>query len=1149
MARDDEIGASVKETSVRGPTTGGLITSARPASRLFRRYRLSFGVASLLSIGVAAAGVNLWTTNGPVGGSVSGLLVDPNDPSTLYVGTKHSGVFKSRDGGANWSSASVGLPFFVDALALSPSSTNVLYSMWQQTIYKSVDSGAHWSSAGSLSVGLFTTLSVAGLAVDPTNPNTVWAAANDVHSFGSGTVWKSTDGGSSWTAVRGSSPGTTVGIVAIDPRGSHVVFAEVQGLVRTSDGGATWSPTAGLTSRVVSLVFPGSSPSVVAAGTSEGGAFLSMDGGATWAPSNSGLAGDSLSILGLATIAASPGSLFAATKAGLYRSDDLAGTWRLVSSGPRYLLRSDPSSSTTLYAVDTGVSKSTDGGMTWVESSHGLIATDVRALAASSGGRLYAAVGENVFASTDAGSTWRKSVVLPPFGQVTAILVDPKTPSTVYAGTCSASAVMYRTLDGGTTWLPFNSGMTFEGLCVRSLAAQPGTQGAVFAGTLNQGLFRLAAGTDTWQLLGSGPASATALWIDPSHPDTVWAGGIAGLFRSDNGGATWGSALLDKRIRTIAGDPHDGSILYVVNDDTVFGSDDAVLKTMDAGGTWTSMGEGLPNSGISSIVFDSRTPTSLYAATGYGVYRTVNGGLGWAPFDNGLRLDSFLGLSISQLALDPGTTRLYAATLGDGVASWDLTNDRTLPAVASLHGVAPTYYHSDVAIFNTSPVRPASVKATYRCFLGSCDPAPRLLTVPPRHSLLLSDVATSLFGAPETGGPLDIESDVPISVTSRLYTPQLPEPTTGMLVPGLDPADAAPTQVLLLLSHSADGSTGARSNVGVFNPTDTDQEVTFRFFEAGGAGVGGFTRHVAARRAIQVNDDEVAAELRLSGDLPSFYALVEGDGVLPVLAYAAVIDNESNDLFFVRGRGVRMRFTTGVAFHNRVSLPAVASLHGRGNSFFLSDVAVFNTSQFPNPVVVRYHCFPACSASEQTLTLAPGEMRILPDIVNSVFGAPETGGAIDFDARVPIVVGSRLYTPEHPRPTVGMFVPGLGLADATTTAVLTSLSHSADATKGFRTNVGVYNVSDTTQTVTLELFDESGTSLGRTELSLVARQAFQVNDIFRSIGVSGDVANAYCNVRGDGANAFYAYAAVIDNQTQDPIFIPGANDLSPAASP
>jgi hypothetical protein len=1127
----------------------GVITSTRLARRLARRHCLSFGLAYLLSFGVASAGVNRWTTNGPEGGSLTALLVDPRNPSTLYVGTKHSGIFKSRDGGANWISASEGLPLFVDALALSPSSTNVLYSIWQQVIYKSVDAGARWSFAGSLHVGNFVTLSVASLVVEPTNPDTVWAAVNDQHPFGSGTIWRSTDGGSSWTAVRESFQGSSVGIVAIDPRGSHVVFAQAKGFERTFDGGATWAPTTGLTSRVVSLVFPGSSPSVLAAGTQERGVFLSSDGGATWAPSNSGLAGDALSILELATIAGSPGSLFAATRAGLYRSDDLAGTWRLVSNGSRSLLRSDPSSSTTLYAAGTGVSKSTDGGVTWFESSRGLIATDVTALAASSGGRIYAAVGEDVFASTDGGSTWRKSVVPPPFREVTALLIDPRATSTVYAGTCSASAGIYRSQDGGTTWLPFTSGIMLEGLCVRTFAAQPGVEGAFFAGTRNQGIFRLAAGSDTWQRLGSGPAGAAALWIDPSQSDTVWAGGTAGLFRSDDGGVTWSGRLLDEGISAIAGDPQHGSILYVGTSDDSFGSNEAVFKTMDSGATWASMSDGLPSFGIPSIVVDPRTPTSLYAATQFGVYRSINGGIGWAPFDNGLRLDSLVGLRIAQLGLDPGTTRLYAATSGDGLASWDLTNDRTLPAVASLHGVAPTYYHSDVAIFNASPDRAASVRATYRCFLGSCDPAPHLLTVPPRHAVLFSDIANSLFGAPETGGPIEIEADAPISVTSRLYTPQLPAPTTGMFVPGLDPADAAPTQALLLLSHSADPSTGARSNVGAFNPTDTDQQISFRFFDNGGAGVGSFTRHVAARQAIQINDNEVAEELGLSGDLPSFYALVEGDGILPVLAYAAVIDNASNDLFFVRGREVRMGFTSGAAFHNRVSLPAVASLHGRGNTFFLSDVAVFNASLFSNSVVMRYRCFPACSASEQTLTLGPGEMRILPDIVNSVFGAPETGGAIDFDARVPIVVASRLYTPQHPRPTVGMFVPGLRPADATSTAVLTSLSRSADSTTGSRTNVGVYNASDTMQTVTLELFDESGTLLGRSELPLVARQVFQINDIFRSMGVTGDVANAYCSVRGDGGGALYAYAAVIDNQTQDPIFIPGMNDPSPPPNP
>jgi hypothetical protein len=69
--------------------------------------------------------------------------------------------------------------------------------------------------------------------------------------------------------------------------------------------------------------------------------------------------------------------------------------------------------------------------------------------------------------------------------------------------------------------------------------------------------------------------------------------------------------------------------------------------------------------------------------------------------------------------------------------------------------------------------------------------------------------------------------------------------------------------------------------------------------------------------------------------------------------------------------------------------------------------------------------------------------------------------------------------------------------------------------------------------------------LSQSELPLVARQVFLINYIFGNIGVTRDVANAYCNVRGDGVSAFYAHAAVIDNQTQDPIFIPGMNDPSP----
>ena len=126
-----------------------------------------------------------------------------------------------------------------------------------------------------------------------------------------------------------------------------------------------------------------------------------------------------------------------------------------------------------------------------------------------------------------------------------------------------------------------------------------------------------------------------------------------------------------------------------------------------------------------------------------------------------------------------------------------------------------------------------------------------------------------------------------------------------------------------------------------------------------------------------------------------------------------------------------------------------------------------------------------------------------------------------------------------------MFVPGLGPGDSTGNAVLTSLSNSVDSTTGFRSNVGVYNASDAPQSVAITLFGNTGQSIGRTSFTLGAREVKQINDIFSAVGVHANVPSAYCTVQGDGLSPFYAYAAVVDNQSQDPIFIPGQNDPEP----
>jgi hypothetical protein len=228
-----------------------------------------------------------------------------------------------------------------------------------------------------------------------------------------------------------------------------------------------------------------------------------------------------------------------------------------------------------------------------------------------------------------------------------------------------------------------------------------------------------------------------------------------------------------------------------------------------------------------------------------------------------------------------------------------------------------------------------------------------------------------------------------------------------------------------------------------------------------------------------------------------------------------------------------------------VTLPAAASLHGAPPTFFHSDVSVFNPSATQTATVTaRYRCFTgACGNATQTFTVPPRQMRVFDDIVGTLFGAAETGGAVEFSGNV--LVDSRLYTPSRPAPTVGMYVPGLSTAEAYAEAVVTSLSFSANLSTGFRTNVGVYNGNDIAQTVTFTLYNPQGVQIGQTVQAVPARTPLQINNIASFVGITTDVPNFYVVARGDGTSKLYVYAAVLDNQSQDLIFVKGAQARLP----
>ena len=153
-----------------------------------------------------SAGTNIWTSYGPEGGIINALAIDPVTPSTLYAGTE-GGVFKTTDGGANWSAVSTGLTHTnVLALALDPATPTTLYAGTYGGVFKSTDGGANWSAVNT---GL-TDNTVNILAIDPTTPTTLYAGTGDG-------IFKSTNGGGDWSAVNTGLAETDVEALAIDP--------------------------------------------------------------------------------------------------------------------------------------------------------------------------------------------------------------------------------------------------------------------------------------------------------------------------------------------------------------------------------------------------------------------------------------------------------------------------------------------------------------------------------------------------------------------------------------------------------------------------------------------------------------------------------------------------------------------------------------------------------------------------------------------------------------------------------------------------------------------------------------------------------------------------------------------------------------------
>ncbi len=224
----------------------------------------------------------------------------------------------------------------------------------------------------------------------------------------------------------------------------------------------------------------------------------------------------------------------------------------------------------------------------------------------------------------------------------------------------------------------------------------------------------------------------------------------------------------------------------------------------------------------------------------------------------------------------------------------------TIPASASIHGVPPTFFHTDLWIVNNSFQNLATVTFRHRCFATqSCGGGTSAVGIPAGGTGYFRDVIGATFGDPETSGAIEIAYDpsvAGITAGSRTYTPE-ETPTNGAGIPALLRREAKTRGVFWGLSANAGSQNGGfRSNAGAYNPNDSSVDVTFTMYDTNGSIAGSpWMRTLGPHEPYQADIFKVTG----NGSVATVSYSLRMTATAPVFGYVTVVDNLSGDQIFI----------------------------------------------------------------------------------------------------------------------------------------------------------------------------------------------------------------------------------------------------------
>ena len=676
---------------------------------------------------MTSAGVD-WECVGPynIGGRITSLAALPGG-ATVYVGSANGGVFKSTDFGIHFAPLTDATPIVsVGAIALDPADPQTLYvgtgesngsvdSYDGNGLWRSNDGGASW-----VSLGLEATARIGEVAVDPQDPQHLLVAAMG-RQFSTGPdrgLYRSTNGGATWSRVLFVNDSTGVSDVVFNPAHPDTVYA------------ATWERVRRPTYR--RAFGPG------------GGIWRSVNRGATWTRLTNGLpaADDNLGRIGLAVAPSRPSRVYAQiisgaiggyTGRGLYRTDDGGQTWVRRDTGPFSAsfggfgwyfgeVAVDPLDADRVYTCGVSVLRSIDGGVSFTDITSGAHVDEHALWIDPTNPNRVLMGGDGGFYWTLGGVGWNKSLDLP-ISQFYAGTVAPQNAAKILGGTQDNGTL--KTETGPSAWANILGGDGFHVLVdaanvnllfgewqfasnnsgvKRSVnngasflsttgwssgdrynwntpfTANPRSEATLLAGShrvyrsLDNGRTWSAISPDLTYNLASGVVLSTITTVAVSAADTslYYAGTDDGrVWRSDNFGVDWFGidfGLPSRYVTRVVPDPVDPQGVYVTL--SGFGLDELaahVYRSTNRGLTWFPIAGNLPDVPANDLVVDPVDPQTLYLGTDVGVYFTHSRGAVWAPMGRSMPVQS-----VADLELHAASRQLVAFTHGRSAWRFDL---------------------------------------------------------------------------------------------------------------------------------------------------------------------------------------------------------------------------------------------------------------------------------------------------------------------------------------------------------------------------------------------------------------------------------------------------------------------------------------------